>query len=238
MNKKDILSCLREDEKEQNGEILEVKKDGVLYYDYGYGNEVFFISTKYCTRNFVASKIFVGEKSNSMGVDIELLTNVLCHAFKDFFPDAFSTFRGCVVFGNKKEFEKGIKTILPNEDFSELMEEFEYEDMDNCVGKLWYRKQIIFVNEKLIRKLAKENKDDYLYDFVEEYSRGILMTIIHEMRHCMFTNCFLPEDSYPEYLESEEEVENFCINAYESLPYSLKLINVPKDSLDKKKYCA
>lgn len=49
------------------------------------------------------------------------------------------------------------------------------------------------------------------------------MTLIHEFRHLMMeTNPFLPEDIYPGWLSTEESVEIFARDAYETLPENLK----------------
>ena len=54
--------------------------------------------------------------------------------------------------------------------------------------------------------------------FHSEYCAGILVTLLHEVRHLMLdSNSFLPEDIYPEEIKEEDEVEMFARNAYDNL---------------------
>lgn len=233
MKKIDIVKSLREDEKDGYGEILEITKEGVNYYDYDH-DETFYRSEKYCTIDWLISKIFVGETAKKRGVDERTIANMLKMAYGEEFKDAICTLRGIVVFTNKNDFKKGIRMICPNDDLDELLEEFEYEDFDHVCGKLWHRKQIVFVNEKCISKFAVVDCDEIL-GYVDIYSSGMYETLIHEVRHCMLdTNQFLSEEQYPVYLAAEDEVEEFCRYKYDMLPKKYRIIDIPQEMIPKK----
>ena len=98
-----------------------------------------------------------------------------------------------------------------------MMQMYDYDDYEHCVGVMLTEHQIVFINEHIIeREVADISVSDYEKD--KEYQIGLLVTLIHEMRHLMLeTNPFLPEDEFPEEMKDEDEVEEFARNAYEKL---------------------
>lgn len=97
-----------------------------------------------------------------------------------------------------------------------------YNENDNLscdiVGLFWYSQKIVVVNlhaiENCVRELLVEIHSPE--SFAEEMSLGIWTTLIHEIRHCMLDNPWLPEADYPRHLEAEEEVEEYAREVFES----------------------
>ena len=82
-------------------------------------------------------------------------------------------------------------------------------DMDEDIGLMWYEKNIIVINVGLIQKSSEDLADEFR-SAASHASDGIVMTIVHELRHLMLeTNVLLPEEKYPDYEVTEAAVEEY-----------------------------
>jgi hypothetical protein len=107
------------------------------------------------------------------------------------------------------------------------------QNIEGLAGLMWYRKQTVLVNSNSIEDIARQMADE-LFTFQEEYSCGIIQTVIHETRHCMLeTNLFLSEEKYPLSENAEDAVENFCLDTYDRLPKEFQYFEAKKKE-DKK----
>ena len=109
-----IIEELKEDETNENGEILEIKKDGVLYYDYE-NMETFYRDEDNCTIDFLVSCMFISDTSIRHGLDKKTISTMLKIAYGDSFADAVTTLNNIIIFSNEKDFEQAIKISCPNE---------------------------------------------------------------------------------------------------------------------------
>lgn len=229
MTREEIKQELLEDQNNGLGEIIEENEEGFLYYDYGSGIETFYRDEIHCTLDWLKSRIYIGSSIQSKGLTQEFVANMIKNAYGDEFINAITTLNGIVIFANEKELLDAIKFIAEDE-FEEIMDydEMPIEKFDNVLGKLWYRLRTPMIYESacvdISKKLTKEvsyNEDNYTLN--EEYSKCLIATIIHELRHCMLeTHLFLNEKEYPIYLNAEDEVETFCNEKYDLLPHIYK----------------
>ena len=238
MNKDEIILNIKEDVENELGEILEENEIGISYYDYDNGVESFYCFPEYCSLDRLKSKIFIGKSISEKGLTNEFVANMLQEVFKKDFVDAFCTLNSILIFSNEEELNAALEFAAPDE-IEEVLSYDEHTidsfEKHNVCGKMWYRKQSPMIYEKSILNVAidiankyaneKEDKEYYNQILNEEYSCGIIQTIIHECRHCMLeTNLFLSEEKYPTYLNSENEVEEFCCSAYEMLSAKYKML--------------
>ena len=94
-------------------------------------------------------------------------------------------------------------------------------DENNCLGCFWYTMSSIVISMRAIEKTAHEitieNENANIYtNEQDEIDIGVYTTITHELRHLGLANPFLPEDKYPVSDESEQNVEEWGITAYEN----------------------
>lgn len=226
MKKEELINSINEDANEENGEIIEQNENGILYLDLYDGLEVFYRFEEFCTVENLSSLIFLGKETGKYGINATDCAKMLEKAFGDEFKDMMTTLKGIVIFSSEEDFVNGIKKLLAD-DFRETdFEDFSYEDVEDVIGRMWYWKQIAFVNEKLIRENAEELADE-IFDFNDEYSWGIYQTLIHECRHVMLeTNFFLDEEKYPPEENKEEMVEEYCRYKYDMLPKEFAKIKI------------
>ena len=95
------------------------------------------------------------------------------------------------------------------------------ENATNCEDEAAEFPQIIDFDENNCEKTAHEitieNENANIYtNEQDEVDIGVYTTITHELRHLGLANPFLPEDEYPVSDESEQNVEEWGITAYEN----------------------
>lgn len=237
MEKDKIIASLKEDEEEKKGKVLEIKEDGISYYDYD-NDEIFFRFPEFCTKENLEKIIYLGKKSKKRGLTASHLSEAISTGFESMnvpLSDAMCVLRGIIVFSNYTDLKKGLKKICPDEDIDLILDIVDYDDMieNGTIAKHLYSWQVALINEKAIADFCASDCDEILgYD--EEYCSGIIITAIHECRHDMMDcNIFLPEEEYPLELASEEKVEKFARDAYDSLPSSLQEFEVNHEHVQK-----
>lgn len=83
-------------------------------------------------------------------------------------------------------------------------------NMDEQIGLMWYEKNIVIVNVGLIQQTSEEMADE-ITPASEHICDGIIMTIVHGMRHLMLrTNFLLTDEECPVEEESEDAVEEYA----------------------------
>lgn len=107
--------------------------------------------------------------------------------------------------------------------YNEYSDEYAYEIGADVLGQLWFERNIAVINMgeivRIAEKVAKENNDleDFYFSFENQFQTAFLTTVLHELRHLqMETNIFLPEIDYPLNLASEDAVESYCRDTFES----------------------
>lgn len=238
MKMEEIIKTLTEDQKEGNGEILSQSEDSILYYDYDFGKEIRFRSEEICTLENLVNVIRIGNIAQSHGLTDRFVANMLKEAYHKGteFVDIMTTLDGVYIVSSKEEFDAAVTEILTEngqDDSVELYIEdgFSWYKFKDMCGQLFFEFNCAFINESTMWKLAKEMADEVI-GFSEEYCRGMVQSIIHEVRHCMLnTNLFLPEDIYPAGLETEDKVEEFCRERSEHLTEytEWEVLNIPED---------
>lgn len=216
MKKRKILNELEEDIELDNGEIINETDKNITYYDYKSENTITFQFEEACTDKYVKSLIHIGESAKNRGLTPNFIINVLKKAFGDLYYDAICTLSGIIIPSNEKEFNEMLQASFRTSDIA--TEWYDYFEENNIVGKMYYTHQIVFINEAAISDLSKELSDDGISSETDEYETGMIMTLLHEMRHLMLdTNILLSEEIIPLTENSEEAVENFSRQQYEKL---------------------
>lgn len=83
-------------------------------------------------------------------------------------------------------------------------------NMDEQIGLMWYEKNIVIINVGLIQQTSEEMADE-ITPASEHICDGIIMTIVHGMRHLMLrTNFLLTDEECPVEEESEDAVEEYA----------------------------
>ena len=109
--------------------------------------------------------------------------------------------------------------------YEEYSDEYANEIGEGVLGQLWFERNTAVINMgEVVRaadEVAAQNTDlvdiDPFFSFENHVQTGFLTTVLHELRHLqMDTNIFLPEDMYPLELASEESVEEYCREAFET----------------------
>lgn len=103
--------------------------------------------------------------------------------------------------------EKGLKKLAKytGDDYG-----LECINMDEQIGLMWYEKNIVIVNVGLIQQASEEMADE-MTPASEHICDGIIMTIVHGMRHLMLrTNFLLTDEECPVEEESEDAVEEYA----------------------------
>ena len=81
----------------------------------------------------------------------------------------------------------------------------------DAIGQFWYYGSCIIVYFSPIQEIAHEiSLSDNSNEFLQEMHAGIGVTLIHEARHLLFSNPFLPEEQYPELMNTEEKIESYA----------------------------
>ncbi len=224
MTKEEILISLKEDEKKGRGEILQETEEGVEYFDYEYSwddHTIFFRDEKYCTKEKLKEMIFVAEESRKYGISEEYIASILTDAYKDCMVDMMTTLRAVAVIHSEEDLKDVFKfaNISDNENV----------DLENVVGLSIFDAQICIVYEgEILRTIHELNETGYYGD--EIYMNGIGVTVIHECRHQMLDcNFLLSEEKYPDYLFSEDNVEEFAVEKWNQISEAHYLIS---DNLD------
>lgn len=215
MTKNDVMTETQIDENNGNGEILEVTDDYVSYFDYEHDITITFRFAESITDEYMRSIIKIGANAKNKGLTQDFIIDVLKKVFKDDYNDAVCALSGIMVPSNEKEYYEMFDGLIRTGD--NAREFYDYDDENHCVGRMFFAHQIVFINEAVIAGCAK-NLGDEIISEKEEYETGVIMTLIHEIRHLMMdTHIFLPEDEFPPSESSEDAVEEFCRNEYEKL---------------------
>lgn len=122
-------------------------------------------------------------------------------------------FDACIDYNSLMTIEKIV--FVSNEDELDKWEaSVNYEhsfDMNNAIGIMWLRANIVIVNASLISHMVME--DDIMYGVAnvnEAISMGLMETLVHELRHVLTTNPIITEDLIPAGEEEEDAVEEYC----------------------------
>lgn len=86
----------------------------------------------------------------------------------------------------------------------------------SCVGCFWHYESALVINMRAIEHTA-EDIDPNDAGIVPE---GVYTTLPHELRHLGLENPYLPKDEYPDYLRTEENIEEWGRALYERVTYS------------------
>lgn len=210
-----LRRSLKKDQKEGNGKILGENEKGISYYDYDTSCDddvLYFRKPEYCTKDELEKLIFVGNVADKR-ITPEFLANVLSDAYSGILDDMMAVLRGIAVISEDQDVKKLSEAWNIDED--------EIRDVEptNCIGVTWFQKRIAIIYEQAVIETSREiAKEDPSEPFGRIYLRGICSTAIHECRHVMLDcNPFLDEDEYPVYLQSEEEVEEFCRDRWDRI---------------------
>lgn len=224
MTKEVVLKELREDEANENGQILTIEDTGVLYYDYE-TEDTFYRFAEACTKEEIQKCMYISETAQKRGITKDILWDVINEAFRGYVDDAVCTLNGLFIVSNEEDYEKFLDEVNTHTALN-LNEWYEWESIEDNCGMMLYVAKIAVINENVIYKMSLELGDD-LVSPEEEYSIGIVQTVIHELRHLMLeTNCFFPEEIASIEENAEDAVEEFCRNAYENLSDYLKVLDV------------
>lgn len=215
MNKETTIKELTQDEQEGNGEILEQTDEYVMYFNENAGIETQYRFNEACTDDYVKSRIFVGETAQRKGFTPEYILSVLKKAFGEYYFEAVCVMSGIIVPSNEDEFDRFMNEASRTSD--NLSEWYDYESESEYCGKMFYMHQIAYINEALHEQLAEELGDEII-SAEREYETGIIISLIHEVRHLMLDcNQFISEDDIPLSENAEDAVEEFARTAYEKL---------------------
>lgn len=139
-------------------------------------------------------------KSNPYEIDFKAICNfVFSHCPKEMFTTLEALF---FVFN-----EDGLSELAQytGDDYG-----YECINMDEQIGLMWYEKNIVIVNVGLIQQTSEEMADE-ITPASEHICDGIIMTIVHGMRHLMLrTNFLLTDEECPIEEESEDAVEEYA----------------------------
>lgn len=211
MKKEEILSLLKEDEKQNLGEILQITEKGVEYFDYEHSWEdhtLFFRDEKYCTEEELQKLIFIAEESRKYGITEEYIASILADAYEDCLADMMTTLRAVAVIHSEEDMKDVFK-------FAGV--EYDFIDLENAIGKSIFDCQICIIHEgKILDTVSDINETKEYGDVI--YQDGIGVTVIHECRHQMLDcNFLLSEEKYPTSLNSEDNVEDFARERWDEI---------------------
>ena len=172
-------------------------------FDYGdiIGKEVSFTPEEAMSADWFWSKAHIQTvpKDNRYDIDFKAICDfVFAHVEREMFTTLDAVF---FVFD-----DDGLEKL-----YDYTGDEYAQEciDMDQAVGLMWYEKNIIIINVGLIQKSSEEIADEFC-PAKNHIADGIVMTIVHELRHLMLdTNVLLSEEAYPYSENAEEAVEEF-----------------------------
>lgn len=212
MKKEEILSLLKEDEKQNLGEILQITEKGIEYFDYEYSWEdhtLFFRDEKYCTEEELKKLIFVAEESRKYGITEEYVASILTEAYEDCLADMMTTLRAIAVIHSEEDMKDVFKFVG--------IEESKVDLKNNVIGLNIFDCQICIIHEgKILDTISDINETKEYGDVI--YQDGIGVTVIHECRHQMLDcNFLLSEEKYPTSLSSENNVENFARKRWDEI---------------------
>lgn len=215
MKKEEVIKELTEDEKNGNGEIIDKTDDYIQYLDYQTDAETQYRYEESCNDEYVRGLIHIGKKARDRGLEEDYIIDVLKKGFGDWYYDAICTLSGIIIPSDETEFKEMIDESIRTNDNAD--EYYDYGEESDVVGKMYFLHQMVFINEEKIESMSKELADE-IFTEDEEYQTGIVMTILHEMRHLMLeTHMFISEDQIPLSENAEDAVEEFAVKAYESL---------------------
>lgn len=220
MTEKEVVDTFKKDEADGNGAIISIGDEEAVYLDFDTDVEIPFRYAEYCTDDWLKSLIHIGESAKTKGLTEDFIVEVIKKAFKNDFADAVCNLSGIIIPTDEIEFKQMLDICMKDsDDCPDEWYTWDETQSTNCVGRLFSAHHIIFINEPKNNNLAHDLSMDLGSDeFHSEYCAGILVTLLHEVRHLMLdSNPFLPEDIYPEELKDEDEVEAFARNAYDSL---------------------
>lgn len=189
--------------REEKVEILNELKTGTWVYHLDYGSEIFFTNEDYINLDWLRKKIWVNPKLKyRYNIDISDISKNILNCFS---KQELQTLNQIYLIYQPKDF-----FYIANQNNDELpdYQSFWLEQ----VGLMWFDKQCIFINMKLIEKLSKKSTYD-TSEFLEEFSTyGFYLTLFHELRHLFLdTNASLVK-ILKEDIKKEEFVEEYAIS--------------------------
>lgn len=172
-------------------------------FDYGdiMAKEISFVPEESMSEKWLLNKTHIQKKPKSSlyNIDFESVVKfVFDHADKELFTTLDAIF---FVYD-----EGGLDEL-----YEYTGDEYALEciDLDECIGLLWYEKNIVIVNIGLIIR-ASEEIEDCVIPAAEHIEEGIITTIVHELRHLMVdTNYLLTEEECPSSECQEDAVEEY-----------------------------
>lgn len=220
MTKEAIMNVLKKDEADGNGVIISIDDEKAVYLDFNTDMEIPFRYAECCTDDWLKNLIYIGESAKIKGLTEDFVVDVIKKAFQDDFANAVCNLSGIIIPTDEIEFKQMLDICMKgSNDYPDEWYSWDETQSTNCVGRLFSVHHIIFINEPKINNLAHDLSMDLEPNgFHSEYCAGILVTLLHEVRHLMLdSNSFLPEDIYQEEIKEEDEVEMFARNAYDNL---------------------
>ena len=216
-----LLDDIRQAQKDGILSVQEETAESVSTYDYDQGREITYRLVPH-DRNSVKALIHIlPAAAASKLIDADWIAGLVLAAGQDML-----------------RILSGIYIISAPEDVPELMEltgaapeeipeqiPFEPEDADgSCLGVSWHDRCSIIVDvaaiSKAVDELEQESGADMLpFDWHSEFRFGFGPTLLHEIRHMGLSDPFPPVSGYPPELGSEEAVEQWALDTYESWLY-------------------
>lgn len=191
-------------EDKESEELISNQPEARTIFDYGdiIAKEISFVPEEAMSEKWLLDKTHIQKspKNTSYDIDFESIVRfVFAHADKELFTTLDSIF---FVYD-----ENGLNDL-----YKHTGDEYALEciDLDECVGLLWYEKNIVIVNVGLIIRTSEEI-EDYDIPAAEHIEEGIITTLVHELRHLMAdTNYLLTEEECPSSECQEDAVEEYA----------------------------
>ena len=120
MKKQDVLSTLQNDEKDDNGEILDETENYAVYYDYNSCTTTWFRFEEACGDDYMKDLIHIGEHAVSKGLRKDHIISVLKKAFGEDYYDTVCTLAGIIIPSNEDEFKSMLKATIRTSDDADV----------------------------------------------------------------------------------------------------------------------
>lgn len=220
MTQNDILEKLKHLEQNNYGEILDINEKLITYLDYSFDSTIEFRADEQLNDEYIKSIIHISQDICNSDTLKNYIINIIKTTFQTEYNNVIRTLSGIIIPSNKDEYNNMLNKCCRTSD--DISEWYNYTDESDYSGHAYITHQIVFINHENILKTAQQLSDEQ-HSVKHEYNIGFLTTLIHELRHIqMECNPLLHTNTN---LQSEEAVEEFALNAYESLPYELR--NLP-----------
>lgn len=209
-----IKTELKNEEDENFGEILKETDTTVEWYDYDFSYDdhtIVFRDGSICTKDLLLSLCHITDKAKDIcgeRITPKVMRDILEKAYHDILPDMMATLRGVVIIKNAEDQEEAFKLvgISPS------------AHVDDHIGISIFDSQLCLIMVEPIMESSEEIVDSMGGRIMDEFMDGVGVTLIHETRHQMIDcNFLLSEDEYPSYLATEEQVEQFARQKWDSI---------------------